>query len=173
MKALAWDVGTETAVALLDERTIVDVRSYVLPPVGQGEGYRWLDFEMYVEALLHEFRPDALVFEIPFGKYVNTLAVQFGMVTILEKAAERSRVDYAGVKPHEPKKFATGKGNSGKPAMKEALVERHYEIKPPRPAEDLSEHEVDAVWIAAYARSKLLVYPEDEALVEDLFGGVE
>lgn len=169
MKALCWDVGTSAAVALLDERTIVEVRRYALPGPSVGEGFRWLHFEHYVEGLFLEFKPDALVFEIPFGKYARTLKVQFGMVAILEKAAARARIDYAGIKPSDAKRFATGSGNASKEKMAEALRERHYEIKPPRPAEQMTEDEIDATWVAAYAREALLVYEDDP--IEDLFGG--
>lgn len=169
MKALAFDVGTSAAVALLDGREIVEVRRYSLPGPSVGEGKRWLDFENFVEALLIEFEADAVFFEIPFGKYARTLKVQFGMCTILEKAAARSGIDYLGVKPSDAKKFATGSGNASKDAMREAIRERYYEVKPPKPAEEMDEHEVDATWVAAYARARLLAYDDDP--VEDLFGG--
>lgn len=170
MRALAFDLGTSTAVALLEGRAIVEVRRFELPGPEHPEGARWHAWATWLDFLFEDWSPEAVFFEIPFGRYAKVLKIQFAMCTMVELVSHRRGVDYAGLKPSDVKSFATGKGNSGKPAMREALLERRDEIRPPRDPEDMSEDEIDATWLAALARANLIVYPEEKEAAALLAG---
>jgi len=60
---------------------------------------------------------ELIVYERPAGRNITGIMSQSKFVAIIESFAEENDIQYKGYSPGEIKKFATGKGNCGKPAM--------------------------------------------------------
>jgi len=60
-------------------------------------------------------------------------------------------IEYRGYSPGEIKKHATGKGNSGKPAMREAAKEKWGPIVI---RESTDDNEIDALWLLDLAKEE-------------------
>lgn len=93
---------------------------------------------------------DLLVFESArhgAPKMQGALVVQAELQGVIVLWCEDSRIDYRGVSPSEVKKHATGKGNSGKPAMIKAAKSKW-------PQKQISDdNTADALWILDFAQS--------------------
>lgn len=157
MRALCLDLGTSTGYAILDGEEIVESGEWDMPGSSEPMGSRWVSWDNWViTRTLRTTIPDAVVFEVPMGiRYLNALKIQLGQIALLEMRAERAGMEYAGVRPQDIKKIATGKGNAGKELMKQALFERAEELGLPEPDPEIGENEVDAIWVAVYARDVL------------------
>ncbi len=157
LNALCIDLGTHWGWAHLREGELVASGEEILPPSSKPLGVRWICFEDWLAEKLYTLRVDAVIFEVPFGRYVNVLKIQFGQATIIELMCETADLEYTGVRPQEMKSFATGKGNASKGDMKQALFERWDEFGIDAPQADIGENEVDAIWLALYAAAELAV----------------
>ena len=158
MRALCLDLGTSTGYAILDGDAIVEWGEWPMPDSSEPLGVRFMAWDNWL--ILRTLRDpvvQAVVYEVPFGKYVNVLKIQFGQASLIDMRAERAGIEYMGVRPQEIKSFATGKGNAGKDQMREALTERAAELGLPEPDEETTENEIDAIWVAAYTRDVLAV----------------
>jgi Holliday junction resolvasome RuvABC endonuclease subunit len=60
---------------------------------------------------------DLIVYERPAGRNTDSVIKHGKLTGTIEKWCEENGVQYAGYSASEIKKFATGKGNCGKPAM--------------------------------------------------------
>lgn len=159
MNALALDLGTTWGWAILRDGKVVASGTEQLPSSALPMGERWVAFDAWLAETMNINRVDAVLYEVPFGKFVNVLKVQFGQATIVELQCESLGHDYMGIRPAEIKTFATGKGNAKKVDMLRAYLNRYEEFGLPAPPPDISEHEVDAVWLALYAATELSGLP--------------
>jgi Holliday junction resolvasome RuvABC endonuclease subunit len=160
MRILGLDLGSACGWCLLD----TEAPSWTWGELGlspgkhEGGGMRYLRFERHLEELLADV--DMVVYEsVRHVKFVGAAQVVFGLTAVLQRVCESIRMPYEGVTPSELKKHATGKGNSGKPAMREAL-ERRLEPALRGSARaaggfDPTENETDAIWLAHYAAKKI------------------
>ncbi len=68
---------------------------------------------------------DIVVYERPAGKHKNPLIHHGKLVGTIERWCDKKGIEYAGYSPGEIKRFATGKGNCGKPAMIDAARQKY------------------------------------------------
>lgn len=68
---------------------------------------------------------ELIVYERPAGRHANSIIHQSKMIGVIEKWCENNDIAYDGFSASEIKKYATGKGNSGKPAMIAAAKEKY------------------------------------------------
>lgn len=151
MNFLALDLGTTWGWALVQDGELVDSGEEELPHSSEPIGDRWQAWRRWLANALVSV--DGIVYEVPFGRFVSVLKIQFGMATIAELLCTDTGREYAGVRPQEIKKFATGKGNAPKADMYTALLDRFDEFGIEPPPADIGENEVDAVWLALYQMS--------------------
>jgi len=75
---------------------------------------------------IHQVRGlDLIVYERPAGRNTDSVIKHGKLVGTIEKWCENNNIEYAGYSASEIKKFATGKGNSGKPAMISAAKQKY------------------------------------------------
>jgi Holliday junction resolvasome RuvABC endonuclease subunit len=68
---------------------------------------------------------DLVVYETPaLHSYALAVISHAKFIGVIERFCTRHRINYRGYAPTEIKKFATGKGNAGKPEMIKAARER-------------------------------------------------
>ena len=165
MKVLTLDLGTKLGWAFADTGTdtwIWGEEDFSLQRY-EGGGMRFLRFDRWLAEMLQSV--DMVVMEeIGFARYQQAAEILNGMKGILMAKCEAVGVPYAGVPVGTLKKFATGKGNAGKNLMAKALQERWDGVRPlNHPSVDiatLTNNEVDAIWLTAYAVQNLV--PEHE-----------
>lgn len=93
---------------------------------------------------------DIIAYERPAGRHAASVIHQSKLVGKIEEWCEEMHVEYEACSASEMKKFATGKGNAGKPAMVQAAKDRlGY------PQEFDNDNEADALWLLALVRHKL------------------
>ena len=114
LSALCIDLGTSWGWALLVDGRVTESGEEKLPPSSEPLGVRWIYFDRWLLEQITRARPSAVIFEVPFGRYVNVLKIQFGQATIVEILCERLGLEYMGVKPQDIKEFATGKRRASK-----------------------------------------------------------
>jgi Holliday junction resolvasome RuvABC endonuclease subunit len=91
---------------------------------------------------------DLIVYERAAGRHTNSIIHQAKLIGIIEKWCEENSIEYKAYSATEIKKFATGKGNAGKPAMVKAAQDKlGYD------GED--DNIADALWILNLCKSDL------------------
>jgi Holliday junction resolvasome RuvABC endonuclease subunit len=87
-----------------------------------------------------------VVFERPGGRHVAAVIVQSEIQGQIKVICEDHKIEYRAYSSQEIKKFATGKGNCGKPAMIAAAKEKlGYPGK--------NDNEADALWLLEMAKN--------------------
>ena len=75
---------------------------------------------------IHELEKlDVILYERAAGQHKSSIIHEAKMIGIVEEWCETNGVDYTCYSATEIKKFATGKGNAGKPAMIKAAKEKY------------------------------------------------
>jgi len=114
------------------------------PTQHRGGGMRWILFRGFLVKTLTELEPAALAYELVVRTHASTQAAQVygGFLAITMEECEARGIPYFPVNVTTVKRYATGKGNANKGAMKAAALERWGHAK------ELTEDEADARWIA-------------------------
>ena len=86
-------------------------------------------------------------------RHLGTAAAHIygGIVAVITQECEQRGVPYLGIPVGTIKKYATGRGNSGKEAMIAAALEKWPQLWT---AQTISSDEADARWIAEYAATQ-------------------
>jgi len=93
---------------------------------------------------------ELITYERPGGRNTYSVIHQSKLIGIIEKFCEEEGVQYRAYSAKELKKFATGNGNAGKPAMVAAANEKlNY------PGND--DNEADALWILELTKFELKI----------------
>ena len=143
-RILALDVATHCGYAL--SRNLYGVWN-LTPRRDESMGMRLIRFRAKLKEVIEGERINLVVFERPGGMHKGAIIVQAELQGQVKVICEDMGVEYRGYSSQEIKKFATGKGNSGKPAMIKAAQE-----KLGYPGEN--DNEADALWLLELARSE-------------------
>ena len=145
MNILALDLGTKTGWARSIDGTLLesDVESFA-PGRHESQGMRMIRFEQWLSVML--ISVDLVVYEaVGFAKTTHAAHVYGGFLAFLQAACIKRQVEYVGVHVTALKRFATGRGNAGKPAMVEAA--NRFE-----PGSQITDHNrADAICLLQYA----------------------
>ncbi|MFP4025776.1 MAG: hypothetical protein ACLFVR_14730, partial [Thiohalospira sp.] len=92
---------------------------------------------------------DLIVYERPAGMHKNPIIHQSKLIGTIETWCEENipAIEYRGYSATEIKKFATGKGNAGKPAMIQAAIKNYGYIGD-------SDNEADALHLLHLAKKE-------------------
>lgn len=91
---------------------------------------------------------DVIAYERPGGLHTISIITQSKIIGIIEEFCELNKIDYKGFSSKEIKKFATGKGNAGKPLMIIAAKEKYNYL-------GNNDNEADALHLLELANSQL------------------
>lgn len=149
LNVLTFDLGTKTGWAARTEEGIVSGTGNFGRKTHEGEGMRYLRFDMFLADLFARYRPDLIAYE-EVRRHKGTIAahVYGGFQGILTRSAEAGAISYSGVPVGKIKKHATGQGNAGKEQMIQAARARGHD-----PVDD---NEADALAILYYSLDKLV-----------------
>ena len=88
-----------------------------------------------------------MVFERPGGRHIGAVIVQSELQGQIKVVCEDCHVEYRAYSSQEIKKFATGKGNAGKPLMVSKAQEKLGYV-------GKDNDEADALWLLELAKSE-------------------
>lgn len=86
----------------------------------ESSGMKMLRFRSKLKEVVELENINLIVYERVAGQHANSIIHASKMVAIIETFCEEIGINYKAVSAGEVKKFATGKGNAGKPQMIEA-----------------------------------------------------
>lgn len=151
MKIIGIDPGTACGWAVLDSNGnrlasgVWDLSS----KRHEGGGMRFVRARSAFAELLRTFSPDVVGYEeVRSHRGVSAAHIYGGIVAVVSSECEEAGIAYTGQSVGQIKKFATGKGNAGKPAMIKAAEERWGPVA--------DDNEADALWVAEFTRTVLL-----------------
>lgn len=144
LRILALDVATHCGYALShDLYGVWDLT----PKRDESAGMRLIRFRSKLNEVIKSENINLVVFERPGGMHVGAVIVQSELQGQVKVICEDHQIQYRGYSSQEIKKFATGKGNCGKPAMIEAAQKKlNYLGK--------NDNEADALWLLELAKSE-------------------
>lgn len=147
MNILALDVATKCGWAVTG-----GIYGYwdLSPKRDESSGMRLIRFRSKLKEIISTMPIDIVVFERTAGFHTGALIVQSELHGVLKVTLEDLNLQYKAYSATEIKKFATGKGNAGKPAMIEAAC-RMYGYK------GSNDNEADALHILHLAIQDLQV----------------
>lgn len=113
----------------------------------ESAGMRLIRLRAKLNEIIQSENINLVVFERPGGRFKSSIIVQSELQGQIKVICEDNKVPYRAYSSTEIKKFATGKGNSGKPAMIKAAREK---LSYP----GNNDNEADALWILELAKSE-------------------
>ena len=122
MNILALDIATKTGWKTKTTSGTWDLK----PNRGESEGMRVVRFKSKVKELVGIEGITLIAYERPAGMHKASIMVASEMVGVLKDLCIEMNINLACYSAQQIKKFATGKGNAGKPEMIEAAKKLGY-----------------------------------------------
>ena len=144
LRILALDPATHCGYAI--HRDLYGVWD-LTPKRDESIGMRLIRLRSKLNEILKSENINLVVFERPGGQHKNAIIVQSEIQGQIKVVCEDHKIEYRAYSSQEIKKFATGKGNSGKPAMIQAAKDK---LGYP----GSNDNEADALWILELAQSE-------------------
>jgi Holliday junction resolvasome RuvABC endonuclease subunit len=113
----------------------------------ESVGMRLIRLRAKLQEIIQSEHINLVVFERPGGMFKAAIIVQSEIQGQIKTVCEDAHIEYRAYSSTEIKKFATGKGNAGKPAMIKAAKD-----KLGYPGDN--DNEADALWILELAKSE-------------------
>ena len=144
MRILSLDTGTKTGWAT---ENLSGVEEFAIKR-GESPGMRFLKFRGWLATMLKLIPElDVIIYEQAHHRGGAATACGVGMVTVVLEFAAQHGIETMSVHSGTLKKYATGKGNAGKPEMIAEAIRRGY-----KPVDD---NEADAILMLEYAKEIL------------------
>jgi len=152
---LALDLATKTGWALRDRTGAIasGVQEFALKR-GESNGMRFLRFRKWLREMLalgelgqsfSETTPGLIAFEQAHHRGGHATQLCVGLMTDVLAEAARESLEHMSIHTGALKKWATGKGNSGKPIM----IARAEELYPD--VEIIDDNHADALLLLSYS----------------------
>jgi Holliday junction resolvasome RuvABC endonuclease subunit len=136
LRILALDPATHCGYAI--SRSLYGVWD-LTPKRDESIGMRLIRLRNKLNEIIESEKINLVVFERSGGQHVAAVIVQSELQGQIKVICEDHKIEYRAYSSQEIKKFATGKGNVGKPAMIAAAQEKlGYPGK--------NDNEADALW---------------------------
>lgn len=143
LRILALDPATHCGYAI--SRSLYGVWD-LTPKRDESIGMRLIRLRAKLIEVLDSERINLVVFERPGGRHVSAVIVQSEIQGQIKVICEDKKIQYRAYSSQEIKKFATGKGNCGKPLMiKSAQDKLGYQGN--------NDNEADALWLLEMAKN--------------------
>ena len=143
-RILALDVATHCGYAL--SRQLYGVWD-LTPKRDESIGMRLIRLRSKLNEIIKSEKVNLVVFERPGGQHKGAIIVQSELQGQIKVVCEDLNIPYRGYSSQEIKKYATGKGNCGKPLMIQTAKE-----KLGYPGNN--DNEADALWLLELAKSE-------------------
>jgi Holliday junction resolvasome RuvABC endonuclease subunit len=114
----------------------------------ESMGMKLIRFKSKLQEIHDLEKLDIIVYERPAGRHANSIIHQAKLIAILEEFCEVNKIAYKAYSASEIKKFATGKGNCGKPEMIKAAKDQYGYL-------GNDDNEADAIHMWYLAKNEL------------------
>ena len=152
MKILALDLGVKTGWAASNGDGVVSGTQDFSLSRDESPGMRYLRFNRWLREMYDLVRFDLIIYEQTYNIGGPAKELMSGLGTRVQEFCAEKDVEFTTVHAGTLKKFATGKGNSKKGAMREAIDKLLQE----NITSQMSEHAIDAFFLLKYAREKIV-----------------
>lgn len=125
MNILALDIATHTGWCT---KTASGVWDFSIKR-DESSGMRLIRFKAKVREVIEKEQINLVVFERTAGFHKNAIIVQSELHGVLKLFLEENNIQYRAYSASEIKKFATGKGNAGKPLMIAAAKQKYPDVE--------------------------------------------
>lgn len=146
MKILALDPATKTGWCTETASGVWDLTSKSY----ESKGMRFIKMKSSIDEVVKAESIDFIAYEKPGGRHYNGIRSHANFEGVIVSYCEENGIDYKDFSASEIKKFATGKGNSGKPAMIKACLDK-YKFNP------IDDNHADAVHLYHYTKEQFSV----------------
>lgn len=143
-RLLALDPSTKCGWAVKNAFGTWDLK----PKRDESIGMRVVRFKAKLSEVIESLNIEIVVFERPGGRNTGAIITQSELQGVIKLYCEEKGVDYKAYSSSEIKKFATGKGNSGKPEMIKAAKDKYG-------YQGTDDNEADALHLYHLAKSDL------------------
>ena len=143
LRILALDIATKTGWKTESASGVWDFKL----KRGESYGMRVVKFKAAVREMIDLENINLVSYERPAGMHKSSIMVASEMVGVLQDLCIEKGVEITNYAATEIKKFATGKGNSGKPIMLQAAIDLGF-----NPQDD---NEADAIHLYRLTKSYL------------------
>jgi Holliday junction resolvasome RuvABC endonuclease subunit len=150
MKILGLDCATKTGWAITDSNGNI-IESGIMDfskRRGETNGILFLRFRKWLKDMIVLNHPDVLAYEQAHHRGGAATEICVGLTTRVLEAGAFHNIECLPLRTTEIKKFATGKGNAGKPEMIAAAKNILHR-------DPLSDDEADAVFVAKLAAQEV------------------
>lgn len=114
----------------------------------ESSGFRLVRFKAKLREICALESINLLFYERPGGRNTNPIITQSEIIGVLKDFCIENQIEFRGVSSTEIKKFATGKGNAGKPEMIKAAQDKLGYT-------GSDDNTADAMWIYEFAKDSL------------------
>lgn len=121
LKIVALDPAGITGFCTNTKSGIWDVK----PKPYESTGIKFLSLKKHLKTILEKEGIDLIAYEKPSGQHFTGVRSHANFEGVILEFCESNDIDYKAYTASEIKKFATGKGNAGKPLMIEAAVKKY------------------------------------------------
>lgn len=121
LRVLALDVATKTGWATKNAHGLWDLTI----KRDESNGMKYLRFRAKLREVCDLENINLITFERSSGMHQSSVIHQSELHGVLKLFCEESQIEYKAYSASEVKKFATGKGNAGKPLMIAAAQEKY------------------------------------------------
>jgi Holliday junction resolvasome RuvABC endonuclease subunit len=122
MKILSLDIASTTGWCL--EKDIYGTWDFKTRR-DESMGMKLIRFRAKLREINELEKIDIMIYERPAGRHASSIIHQSKLIAVLEEFCEAVGIEYRSYSAKEIKKFATGKGNAGKPAMIQAAKDKY------------------------------------------------
>ena len=91
----------------------------------ESMGMKLIRFKSKFTEILDLENTEIVLYERPAGRHANSIIHQAKLIAIVEQICEERNIPYRAYSATEIKKYATGKGNAGKPMMVKTAQDRY------------------------------------------------
>lgn len=114
----------------------------------ESMGMKLLRFRAKLNEVKELMQFNLVVYERPAGRFKNSIIHEAKLIAVVEEWCEQNKIAYRSYSATEIKKFATDKGNAGKPLMIKAAKEKlGYTGN--------DDNEADSLWMLKIAQRDL------------------
>lgn len=147
IKILALDIASVTGWAI--SRTEYGTWDFKTRK-DESMGMKLIRFRSKLNEVNELMNFNLIVYERPAGRFKNSIIHEAKLIGLVEEWCESKGIAYRSYSATEIKKFATGKGNAGKPLVIKAAKEKlNYTGN--------DDNEADALWLLELAKKDLLL----------------
>lgn len=110
-----WAIDTKSLYGTWDLKTLKD----------ESMGMKLIRLKAKLKLIHSVEKLDLIIYERAAGQHTASVIHQAKLIGIVEKFCEEEGIEYKAYSAKELKKFATGNGNCGKPAMVKAAKDKY------------------------------------------------